>query len=55
MKAKQFLKETTECKDCKPNFDGKGGFKFCDKHFKILKETSWLQQSLGEEKERVKP
>jgi len=45
MKASQFLKELVECKDCKANFDGKGGFEMCDKHFKILKKTPWLRRS----------
>lgn len=45
-KAKKFIDEILICPDCKPNFDGKGGFQYCEKHWKILKETNWLEGAL---------
>lgn len=33
--------EILECKECVPNFDGRGGWKFCKKHWKDLKNQRW--------------
>lgn len=43
MTAKEFLNELLSCQECKPNFDGKGGWKFCGRHWKLLQERPWQE------------
>ena len=45
LKGQQFLEDLLKCKDCKTEQNGKV-WKFCEKHWKILKETDWLKDAL---------
>jgi len=40
-----WIGQLLECQDCVPNFDGRGGWKFCKKHYKELKNHEWEDAS----------
>jgi len=44
MNAKEWCEDFLACKDCMPNFDGKGGFRFCEKHWGRLTRIIKQQQ-----------